>query len=71
MKCIDFFKTGEEASRRQQFLAERGIASKVLVDPLESRYPELSTFGEVGLYSVDDDATERARTLLNSDYKAA
>lgn len=71
MKSIEFFKTGEEASRRQQFLAKKGISTKVMVDPLESRFPELCSFAAVGLYVVDDDSTERARSLLNGEYKAA
>lgn len=71
MKSIEFFKTDEEASRRQQFLAARGIASKVMVDPLESRFPELSTFGAVGLYATDDESWERACSLLHREYKAA
>ncbi len=70
MKVINFFKTGEEASRSQKFLRDKGIQSRVLVDPLEARYPALSHFGEVGLY-VDDDKHDHACTLLKKDYRAA
>lgn len=70
MKVINFFKTGEEASRNQKFLRDQGIQTRVLVDPLEARYPALSHFGEVGLY-VDDETHDRACSLLNKDHRAA
>lgn len=70
MKCINFFKTGEEAKIRQQFLKENGISTRVMVDPLDSRYPALSDFGDVGLY-VEEESHDQACALLMTNYKAA
>lgn len=70
MKCIKYFKTGEEAKSRQQFLKDNGISTRVMVDPLESRFPALSDFGQVGLY-VEDEALDQACALLMNNYQAA
>ena len=63
MTCVEYFKHRDEARIQQQILKDHGIPSRVIVDPLESRSPALSSFQDVALM-VQDDRLSEAKALL-------
>jgi hypothetical protein len=63
MKCIEVFKHRDQASEKQQALKDKGIEARVVVDPLEGRFPALSTFHDVVLM-VNSEQFQEASTLL-------
>jgi hypothetical protein len=70
MKCVDSYKTDLIAGEKRRILAENGIESRIVVDPLESRYPALSTFSDVALMVSDEDLTV-ARGILAAPLRKA
>ena len=70
MKCIEFFKQRESATDAKLLLKTHGIQAQVVVDPLESIAPALSTFTGVGLL-VDDSSEYEAMALLGHSFKKA
>ncbi len=71
MKYIEIFKTREAASEKKQLLAARGIKAKILVDPLEARYPALSAFHDVALVVGEEVPLEVTRLLQPAYAKAS
>jgi hypothetical protein len=63
MKYVETYKTREKASEKQRLLADKGIKSRVLVDPMEGFAPALSSFFDVALV-VAPELTTEAQQLL-------
>lgn len=63
MKCVQVFKHRDEVGDKQQMLKDKGIESRLCVDPLEGRYPALSTFHDVQLM-VRSEQYNEATALL-------
>lgn len=66
MTHVGIYKTRENAREKQKLLADQGIASKLLVDPMESMYPALSEFEGVAIV-VAMEFGDKAKKIL--DYK--
>ena len=63
MKCVEVYKHRDSARVSQQSLKDGGIESRIVVDPLESRFPALSTYHGVALM-VQDDRFKEASAML-------
>lgn len=70
MNIVQTYATTELAQEDQRLLAKRGIASKIVVDPLDGRYPALSHFDGVGL-QVEDARVREAQALLSRPVRKA
>jgi hypothetical protein len=63
MKCVEVFKHRDAASEKQQILKRKGIDSRVVVDPLEGRFPALSSFHDVQLMVCSEQFDEASALL--------
>jgi len=63
MKCVEVFKHRDDVKDSQQLLKAKGIESRLLVDPLEGRYPALSTFHDVQLMVRSEQLSEATALL--------
>ncbi len=63
MKCVEVFKHRDDVREKQQMLKDKGIDSRVMVDPLEGRYPALSTFHDVQLMVRSEQFNEASALL--------
>ena len=70
MKSIETYKNTDSARETQRLLRESGIDSRLVVDPLESRYPALSLYQDVVLM-VPDDRVQEATSILRKAMKTA
>lgn len=63
MKCVDTYKTRENASEARQRLRDKGIEAKIMVETLDGRYSALGSFEGLALV-VQDDQHSAATAIL-------
>ena len=66
MSTKEFFKKEHNAVERQKELADKGIKSHIMVDPMEGIYPSLQDFDGVEL--VIDDLPSKIESKVSGDY---
>lgn len=66
MKYVMTFRTDLLAAEKQRELNRHGIKSRIVVDPLESTHPELSTYRDVALLVGDEHTADEVRRILDT-----
>jgi hypothetical protein len=62
-RVVETYKTNQIANEKRRLLQERGIDSRILVDPLEGRFPGLADFQDVALMVTDLKLAEASQIL--------
>ena len=63
MKCVDTYKTRENASEARQRLRDKGIESKIMVETLDGRFSALGSFEGLALV-VKEEHLQAATVIL-------
>ena len=70
MKRLMTFAKNTHAAKAQQELDRHGIRSRMVVDPLESIHPALTSYRDVVLLISDEASIDTAKRLVKIEKKA-
>lgn len=62
-RVVKTYRTNQIAQEKRQLLKDRGIESRIMVDPLAERYPDLAHFQGVAITVKDFRLAEAASIL--------